>query len=157
MVKQHIALAVMLIFIAMSSYARAKEQQPTAHEFLGSYATVKFIKIDGCNSSATKERARANSNKIIILSKEFACDFSRKIQNPQYAISQQTPIMEEGEVYPEYVRYLFDINGDYEDQLTLLTISRRLTNTTFAHFEIIDNDTLLYSPGCWVYTLKRIK
>ncbi|MCT4534650.1 hypothetical protein [Halodesulfovibrio sp.] len=156
MVKQCITLATLLLLIASYSSADTGQKQPAIHDLFGSYHSVHLAKLDYCFSSVTKETAKKNSKKEVILSKENFIDFWGKIQKPQYDITRQIPIID-GEVYPKHLQRLFEINGKYEDQLNLLTVSYLSNNSPFQYLEIIDANTLLLESGCWVYTLKRIK
>jgi uncharacterized protein (DUF433 family) len=156
MVKKVITVTIMMMLITAHSVAKAQQKNPTVEELFGSYRAVSLAKIEYCFSHATTEKAKEKIGKKIILSQEGACNFGNKILSPHYEITQRTPIME-GEVYPRYIQRFFDMNGDSEDQLTLLIVSNPLDNLPFDHFEVVDNNTLLTASGCWVYTLKRIK
>jgi hypothetical protein len=158
----------------MTSYSVSKAQQKnlTVEDFFGSYRAVSFVRVGYCYPTETQERTEKFLNKHIKISPKSASDFWEKLQNPRYIITQHTPAKEEGEVYPESLRRLFQTNGIYEDQVTLLTvayppdnlpfkdfkpISYNPSEYPFVYFEIVNSDTLLYGFGCWTYTLKRIK
>ncbi|MCT4534651.1 hypothetical protein [Halodesulfovibrio sp.] len=158
MVKQCIRIAIIFMFtlITTHNFAKAEQKYPTIEELFGTYQVASLIKVDYCDPTETRERAEKYLNKHINISQKSASDFWEKTQNPQYKITQQTPIME-GVVDSRYLQRLFQTNGIYEDQLTLLTISYSTDNNTFTDFEIVDSNTLLYGSGCWTYILKRIK
>ena len=174
MVKQCIRIAVILMvtLITTNNFAKAEQKHPTVEELFGSYRAVSLAKIEYCFSHATIEKAKEKIGKKVVLSKKSASNLWGEIQKPRYIITQHTPAKEEGEVYPERIRRIFQTNGIYEDQVTLLTvayppdnlpykdfkpISYNPTDYPFTHFEIVNSDTLLYRSGCWTYTLKRIK
>jgi hypothetical protein len=156
MVKQYITIAMIVMLIATHSVAKAEQKHLTVEELFGTYQVPSLIKVDYCGPTKTRERAEKYLSKIVKLSKECSNNFWREIQKPEYTITQQTPIME-GVVDSRYLQRLFQTNGIYEDQLTLLTISYSTDNKTFTDFEIVDSNTLLYGSGCWTYILKRIK
>ena len=159
MVKQCIRITVIFMFtlITTHNFAKAEQKHPTVEDLLGSYRAVSFVKIDWCYSGITKESAEEKIGKKITLSKKYASDFWRELHHPFYGITRQTPSMEEGEVYPKYLQRLFEMNRDFYDELILLTVSYPSDNRAFEILEIVDNNTLLFEDGCWVYTLKRIK
>ena len=174
MVKQCIRITVIFMFtlITTHNFAKAEQKYPTVEDLLGSYRVLSFVKVGYCYSTETRERAEKYLSKIVKLSKEYSKHFWRELQNPRYIITQHAPAKEEGEVYPEYLRRIFQTNGIYEDQVNLLTVayppdnlpfedfepvSYDPTEYPFVYFEIVNSDTLLYRSGCWTYTLKRIK
>jgi hypothetical protein len=157
MVKKIITVTIMVMFITAPSVSKAQQKNPTVEELFGSYRAVSFVKIDWCDSGITKESAEEKIGKKITLSKKYASDFWRELHHPFYGITRQTPSMEEGEVYPKYLQRLFEMNRDFYDELILLTVAYPSDNRAFEILEIVDNNTLLFEDGCWVYTLKRIK
>ena len=156
MVKKIIPITIVVLLMTSYSVAKAQQKNFTVEELFGSYRAVSLMKVGYCHSNDTREAAEEYLNKKVILSTEYFNSFWREVQNPQYKITQHTPAKEEGEVYPRYLRRLFQTNGIYEDQVILLTVYYP-ENSPFKDLEIVDSNTLLYRSGCWTYTLKRIK
>jgi hypothetical protein len=172
MVRKIIIVTIMVMFIAAHSVAKAKQKNFTVEELFGSYRAISLAKIEYCSSNTTIEKAKEKIGKKVVLSRERFSNFWRELLTPRYMITQHTPAKEEGEVYPRYLQLLFEVNGIYEDQVTLLTvayppenlpykdfkpISYNPSDYPFEYLEIVDTDTLLIDSGCWAYTLKRIK
>jgi hypothetical protein len=157
MVKKIITITIILLLMTYYSVAKAQKKNPTVEELFGAYQVISLAKIDWCYSGITKESAKEEIGKKIILSKKYASNLWREVHHPLYGITRQTPSAEEGEVYPEYLQRLFEMNGDFDDELILLTVSYPSDNRACETLEIVDNNTLLFEDGCWVYTLKRIK
>jgi hypothetical protein len=162
----------MFTLITTHNFAKAEQKHPTVEELFGSYRAISLAKIEYCSSTAKIEKAKEKIGKKVVLSRESASTLWDELQEPRYIITQHTPAKEEGEVYPRYLQLLFEVNGIYEDQVTLLTvayppenlpykdfkpISYNPSDYPFEYLEIVDTDTLLIDSGCWVYTLKRIK
>ena len=157
MVKRYITVAAMLMLITIYNVARAEKKDFVVEDFFGTYQAASLMRVEEYHSlRATRKAAEKKIGKEIVLSKEVASEFWGKVQNPEYRITQQTPA-KDGEVYPEYFWTLFDANGDYWDQLTLIEIYFPSDNRPFQYVEVVDNDTLLLEDGGWAYTLKRIK
>jgi hypothetical protein len=172
MVKKIITITIIVLLMTSYSVAKAQQKNPTVEDFFGSYRAVSFVKVSYCYPTETQKAAEKNLNKMIELSQKYSNTFWRELQTPRYIITRHAPAKEEGEVYPRHLRRIFQTNGIYEDQVTLLTvayppdnlpykdfkpISYNPTDYPFTHFEIVNSDTLLYRSGCWTYTLKRIK
>jgi hypothetical protein len=162
----------MFTLITTHNFAKAEQKHPTVEELFGSYRAISLAKIEYCSSTAKIEKAKEKIGKKVVLSRESASTLWDELQEPRYIITQHTPAKEEGEVYPRYLQLLFEVNGIYEDQVTLLTVAYPPENLPYKDFkpisynpsdypieylEIVDTDTLLIDSGCWVYTLKRIK
>jgi hypothetical protein len=159
MVKQYIAITIIftLMLITTCSFAVAKQKHLTVNEFYGTYQAVSLMKTGHCYSTETREVAEKCLDKTVKLSTEYFNNFWSEVQNPKYNITQQTSIMVAGEVHSELLRWLFQLNGIYEDQITLLKVFYSSENLPFEYLEIVDSSTLFYGSGCWTYTLKRIK